>query len=73
MAVIGLLNSTIALYYYLNVLREVFITEPITDEPLEISPSLMVSVQICILGVLAMGLWPAPFLELAKTAASSLF
>lgn len=73
MAVIGLLNSTIALYYYLNVLREVFITEPLTDEPLEISPSLMASVQICIFAVLVMGLWPAPFLEFARTAASSLF
>lgn len=73
MAVIGLINSTIALYYYLNVLREVYIVEPSTDAPINVSPSLLFTVQVCIIGVLLLGLWPEPFLQFSMTAAKALF
>lgn len=73
LAVVGMINSTIALYYYLNILREVYITEPANQEAIEISASLYAGIQICLIGVLVIGLWPAPFLALAENAAKAFF
>jgi NADH-quinone oxidoreductase subunit N len=70
--VVGVINIVISMYYYLVIVKKIYVNEPIDPKPLTVSP-LMQSV---ILGsaafVLILGVYPRPFLALV-TAATQMF
>jgi len=73
LAVLGVLNSAISLYYYLRVVVTLYMSEPETDElPLPLSPATTVVLVISMLGVLYLGLAPGRLLALVQSLASSL-
>ena len=72
LAVIGVLNSAISLYYYLRIVVFMFLkNEPAGSEP-RFSPALAVTVALALAGTLALGVYPRPLFELAETSARAL-
>ncbi|MEA3349419.1 MAG: NADH-quinone oxidoreductase subunit N [Chloroflexota bacterium] len=67
---IGVLNSVISLYYYLEVVRQMYIIPPKAEEPVSsTSKALSGALLITMIGVLLLGLYPAPLIELIRVAA----
>lgn len=66
-AVIGVLTSAISLYYYLAVVVNMYQRDStaVTPVPLK-APVLVGSIAFCALATLVLGIYPGPFIELAK-------
>jgi len=68
LAVIAILNSALSLFYYARLVKYMYFMPPEGKKvsiPLPYAAALLVAVA----GVLAMGLWPEPFVEMAMKAA----
>jgi proton-translocating NADH-quinone oxidoreductase chain N len=66
LAVVGVINSVISLYYYFNVVRQMFFLPAKEATSLYIPPSLVAAVAITMVMTLVMGLYPQPFIDLAS-------
>ena len=66
-AVIGVLTSAISLYYYFRIVLYMYLkdSDQTTPVPLQ-APALVGAIAFCALATLALGLYPGPFIELAK-------
>lgn len=74
LAVIGVLNAVIGLYYYLNVLKVVYLKRQAGDEiPMMVNPVHGVVLVVCVVGVVLMGTVMAPWFQITAEAAKSLF
>jgi NADH-quinone oxidoreductase subunit N len=72
LAVIGVLNSAISLYYYIRVVVFMWLkNEPTGSEP-RLSPALAMTIVITLAGTLALGLYPRPLFDFAQGSASAL-
>ena len=67
LAVIGVLNSALAAYYYLRVMMYMYFKEPL-GEPgnIDVSPAYIVVILISAWAILQMGIFPREFLLLAQ-------
>jgi len=67
------LNSAIAAYYYLRVIVYMYMREP-EGEGLSVAPSLAggLALTIALVGLVLLGLMPAPFADLAQAAVTPL-
>ena len=70
---LGAVLTVVALYYYLLVARRMYIEAPTRSEPVPIPRLLGVAIIACLLGVVGMGVYPAPWVTLAQRVASTLF
>ena len=59
LALAGVINSAIALYYYVNLIRLMYFVEPSQTAPLRAAPALRVAVGACAVATLLLGLFPA--------------
>ncbi len=69
LAVIGVLNSFVSVYYYLRVIKTSFFDK--TDEPasaLRLTPSIVIALAIAVIGTLGLGIFPEQLLELSQAA-----
>jgi NADH-quinone oxidoreductase subunit N len=66
--VVGLINIVISMYYYLVVVKKMYINEPHDPSPLAISGPMKVVVYAGLAGTLILGIYPAPFIEWVVTA-----
>ncbi len=73
LVVIGVLNSILALYYYLRVIKVVYQGEPTSDEAIPVSSAMKISVSLCVAGIVLVGIFFSPVFTLAEKAAISLF
>ncbi len=73
LAVVGGINVVISLYYYLLVIKRVFLHPAATNAPVPISLSMRLALYACLAGILVVGLWPQPFLHWATAAVRPLF
>jgi len=73
LALLGALGVVVSLYYYLNIVRMMYIEQTTNDDPITFSTSSKVLLLGLVAAILALGLWPAPFLEFARQATNSLF
>jgi len=73
LAVIGVLNSAVAAYYYLRVIVYMYMREP-DGVPASLAPSFAGSVALAVAaaGIVLLGVMPAPFAELAQSAVAPL-
>ncbi len=70
LAVLGVLNSVVSLYYYLRVLKLMYVDEP-TDARFETAtPQWKVFVVVCIIGIVVLGVILVPWYHFASLAAS---
>ena len=70
---LGAVLTVVALYYYLVVARGMYIDAPDRKEPVPVPGLLGVAIGICLLGVVGMGLYPAPWVVAAQRVAATLF
>jgi NADH-quinone oxidoreductase subunit N len=71
LAVIAILNSALSLYYYARLVRYMY-AMPHEGEKVSEPVPYVAALLISLVGVMAIGLWPEPFVEIAMQAASVL-
>jgi len=70
---LGAVLTVVALYYYLLVARRMYIEPPERREGVAIPAALGIAIAGCVVGVVGMGLYPAPWVDMAMRVASTLF
>jgi NADH-quinone oxidoreductase subunit N len=65
---VGLINVVISFYYYLIVVKKMYTLEPDDLSPIPLSTPMKVALYACMAGVILLGVWPAPFIDLSSTA-----
>ena len=70
---VGAVLTVVALYYYLLVARRMYIEAPTKREPVPMPGLLGTAIAVCALGVVGIGVYPAPWLTIAERVASTLF
>lgn len=74
LAVIGVINSIFGLYYYLTVLKVVYLYRSDKDDvPIPITPTYRIALTILTIGILLLGIAFAPWYNWSTTIASSMF
>lgn len=69
LAIVGVLNSVVAAYYYLRVVLNMYTAEPATEESIRTGYSLGLAMAVAVVGLLVVGIFPAPLLEASERAA----
>jgi NADH-quinone oxidoreductase subunit N len=72
-AVLGFVLSMVSVYYYLNVVKSMYLAEPVDDRPFMVAGTLKFTVLFAMTATLAMGLYPGPLSQLAELAAKTVF
>ena len=70
LAVAGVINSAIALYYYVNIIRLMYLQAPEQTGPLRAPFPLRVALVVCGVTTVVLGLFPGTLLVLVSAAAS---
>ena len=77
MAIVGVVNSILGLYYYLNVLKYVYLyrmeNQDEEQHPLPLARPVVVALVLLVIGILLLGTLFGPWFGLATKAAISLF
>jgi NADH-quinone oxidoreductase subunit N len=73
LVIIGAVAAVVALFYYLQVARAMYMKPPPNSKSIPIGRSLKVAILICITFVVGMGVWPKPFIEAANDAVAPFF
>ncbi len=68
LAVIAGINIVISLYYYLMVVKRIFVDAPETSSPIPVSFSMRLLLGFAILGIVAIGIFQGPFLDATMTS-----
>ncbi len=66
--ILGAINSAIAIYYYLSVVKVTYCDPPEIDEPLHVDLATKAVSLVLITAIIAMGVWPSSFLSFASSA-----
>ena len=73
LAVIGVINSVVAAYYYMRVIKCMYLEEPKANNAGPKSVPLQIALAVVLAGVLIAGLYLTPFLNWVKASQSFLF
>jgi NADH-quinone oxidoreductase subunit N len=72
LAVIGVLNSAVSLYYYLRVVVFMWLrNEPVGSQPVA-APGVRVALAVALAATIVLGVYPRPLFELAEASARTL-
>jgi NADH-quinone oxidoreductase subunit N len=69
---VAVLNTAISAFYYLRWMRTMWLDEPEDDTRFEAAPGARAVLVASAVGVLFFGLWPAPLINAARSAAETL-
>ena len=72
LAVIGVANSAISLFYYIRVVVFMWIKEEVMGSPIQVGPAMATALAIALFGSVFFGLYPQPLFESAQAAAATL-
>jgi NADH-quinone oxidoreductase subunit N len=72
LAVIGVLNSVISMYYYIKIPKAMYLEQPVDGEPLVIPPALSAAACVGAVATFAMFVFPQPVWDLAVSAVRTL-
>jgi NADH-quinone oxidoreductase subunit N len=73
LVLVGAVLTVVALFYYLLVAKKMYIEAPVTLSRVRLEPALALSVILCLLGVVAFGVYPKPIVMAALRVAAPLF
>ncbi len=76
LAVAGIINSAISLYYYARVVKYMYVDEleeGAPSEKLKLPKSMVAAVAICVVAIIGIGVFPEYFIQLCQEAAQALF
>ena len=60
-------------YYYLLVARRMYIDAPERRDPVAVPRPLGLAIAVCLIGVVGMGVYPGPWVDLVLRIAATLF
>jgi len=66
LAVIGMINSVVSVFYYFSVVRAAFFEAPKTDEPIRVPLAVTASVVACAAFVLLLAIFPQQLIDAAR-------
>jgi len=67
LAIIGVINAVISVYYYLRIMVIMYMKEPSREfSPLTISPLIIAAIVISVIGTLQLGIFPSKVMEMAQ-------
>ena len=72
LAVIGVLNSVLSAYYYLRVIKVMYLSSNGTDKPIVASIRTRLAITVSTFMVMLLGIYPTPLIKIAQSAAASL-
>jgi len=72
LAMIGVLNSAVSLYYYIRVVVFMYVKTESLGRPAPIGPALAFTLALAIAGTLVLGVYPRPLFDFAEASARSL-
>ncbi|MFH1142063.1 MAG: NADH-quinone oxidoreductase subunit N, partial [Chloroflexota bacterium] len=72
LAVVGVINSAVSAYYYLRVVRVMYLASVPSEEAIPSSPLVRLALALTGGGILAIGILPGPLMELSQTAVRTL-
>jgi len=72
LVLVAAINSAVALYYYLLVIRQAYMEEPSSNAPLQVGPLLRATAVATMALTLIMGTFPDYFWDMAERAAAAL-
>ncbi|MFZ5861295.1 MAG: NADH-quinone oxidoreductase subunit N [Nitrospirota bacterium] len=67
---VGLVNIVISMYYYIVIVKKMYINEPTDRRPIPVSASMQAVVLATLAGTVILGIYPGPFIEWAVSSAS---
>jgi NADH-quinone oxidoreductase subunit N len=73
LVVVGAVLAVVALFYYLQIARAMYINPAREPRPVALPHSLKLAIAICTLFVVGMGAWPNPLVEATSEAARHFF
>jgi NADH-quinone oxidoreductase subunit N len=73
MALLGMGFSVVSLFYYLQVAKMALVPEPLETSPIEVGTLEKALLLVCVVVTVLFGFWPTPLMDLAQSAAASLF
>jgi NADH-quinone oxidoreductase subunit N len=68
LAVLAVVNSAISLYYYVRIVVQMYVKEPMTEERFPVSPALAAAIGIAVFFTLLIGIYPEQFVVYARLA-----
>ena len=69
LAVIAVLNAAISMYFYLRIVVSMFMREPSEKTGLTLAPALNMALGVAIIFTMLIGIYPDPFIAMARHAA----
>ncbi len=69
LAIVGVLNSVVAAFYYLRVVLNMYVAEPASEERIQPGYYLAAAMAVAVVGLLVIGIFPSPLLEASEAAA----
>ena len=69
LVVVGLVNSVVSAYYYLRVVRTMYMTESGSEERVPSTGGMRIALGVTVAGVLLFGVWPQALLDATQRAA----
>jgi NADH-quinone oxidoreductase subunit N len=72
LAVIGVLNSAISLYYYIRIVVFMYVKPPTAGSQPAMSPSLSLALAVAVVATLVLGIYPRVLFDLAESSARTL-
>lgn len=73
LALWAIINTVVSFYYYVRFIRVMYLDDRTADaRPLSLSPALRVALGVAVFGIIAIGVYPQPFINLAQSIVSSL-
>jgi len=72
LAVIGVLNSAVSLYYYLRVVVFMWLKDETAGSPVVVRPAMAVLLVVTLVATIAIGVYPRPLFDLAEASARTL-
>jgi NADH-quinone oxidoreductase subunit N len=74
LAIWAVINTVVSFYYYVRFIRAMYLSDRVADErPLSLSPALKTSLIISLIGVIFIGIYPQPFIDIAQKLLAPLF
>ena len=72
LAVVGVVNSVVSVYYYIRVIRVMYLQPAASEEAIPSSLPIRLALAVSGTGVLVLGIMPGPLLEVAHSAAETI-
>jgi NADH-quinone oxidoreductase subunit N len=73
LAIWAILNTVVSFFYYVRFIRVMYLGEGVADaRPLSLSPALRTALVVAVIGVVVVGVYPQPFINIAQTLVASL-